>query len=206
MKWIKKYENFTNDNNRDSNSLDYLPKYNPVINQEAAEYVDSILKSNEFDKLFKLVGVEMPKDIKGDEMDPLFDEVREKAIEYYIEHPEAIGKEISIKQLPGNKQNLSSNSDRLPTTNNIGGTSQTASGRIGESKVNFDGEVEITEDDMNKFNSEEPLIELIRNNKVALNNKKIEFNKSDKKTINTLDIYFEIDKNDLESDEEETKE
>ena len=73
--------NFTNDNNRDSNSLDYLPKYNPVINQEAAEYVDSILKSNEFDKLFKLVGVEMPKDIKGDEMDPLFDEVREKAIE-----------------------------------------------------------------------------------------------------------------------------
>ena len=47
MKWIKKYENFTNDNNRDSASLDYLPKYNPVVKQEATEYVESKLKSNE---------------------------------------------------------------------------------------------------------------------------------------------------------------
>ena len=101
------------------------------------------------------------------------------------------------------KQKLSNQNDRVPTTNNIGGTSQTASGRIGESKVNFDSDIEITEDDMTKFNSEEPLIELIRNGKVALGNKKIEFNKSDKETIKTLDIYFEIDQKDLESDVEE---
>jgi hypothetical protein len=38
---------------------------------------------------------------------------------------------------------------------------------------------------------------------VALGNKKVEFNKSDRETIKTLDIYFEIDQKDLESDIEE---
>jgi hypothetical protein len=59
---------------------------------------------------------------------------------------------------------------------------------------------------MKKFNTEEPLIELIRNSKITLSNKKISFNKSDKSTIKTLDIYFEFDQSSFDSDEEETAE
>ena len=206
MKWIKKYENFTNDNNRDSASLDYLPKYNPVVKQEATEYVESKLKSNEFAEMFHVVGMNPPEELKSEEMDSLFDEVKEKAIEYFVENPEEIGKSVNFSSMKGDKQNLSNQNDRVPTTNNIGGTSQTASGRIGESKTNFDSDIEISEEDMRKFNSEEPLIELIRNGKISLGNKKVNFNKSDKSTIKTLDIYFEFDQSSFESDEEETAE
>jgi hypothetical protein len=206
MKWIKKYENFTNDNNRDSASLDYLPKYNPVVKQEATEYVESKLKSNEFAEMFHVVGMKPPTDIKSEEMDSLFDEVKEKAIEYFTENPEEIGKSVNFASMKGDKQNLSNQNDRVPTTNNIGGTSQAASNRIGESKTNFDSDIEISEEDMKKFNTEEPLIELIRNRKVALGNKKISFNKSDKETIKTLDTYFEFDQSSFDSDEEETTE
>jgi hypothetical protein len=72
--------------------------------------------------------------------------------------------------------------------------------RIGESKNNFDSEISISEDDMRKFNTEEPLIELIRNQKVVLENKKVEFNKSDTESIDILDIYFEFDKESFKSD------
>ena len=137
-------------------------------------------------------------------MDSLFDEVKEKAIEYFTENPEEIGKSVNFASMKGDKQNLSNQNDRVPTTNNIGGTSQTASGRIGESKTNFDSDIEISEEDMKKFNTEEPLIELIRNGKITLSNKKISFNKSDKSTIKTLDIYFEFDQSSFDSDEEET--
>jgi len=204
MKWIKKYENFVTDNNRDTAAIDFLPKHNPVVKQQATEYVDDKLKSNDFADMFKVVGMEPPKDLKSEEMDSLFDEVREKAIEYFVENPEAIGKDIKFSSMANSdKQNLSNQNDRVPTTNNIGGTSQTASVRIGESKTNSDSEIEITEDDMNKFNSEEPLVELIRNGKISLGNKKVSFNKSDKETIGVLDIYFEFDQKDLESDIEE---
>ena len=207
MKWIKKYENFVTDNNRDTAAIDFLPKHNPVVKQQATEYVDDKLNSNDFADMFKVIGMEPPKDLKSEEMDSLFDEVREKAIEYFVENPEAIGKDIKFSSMANSdKQNLSNQNDRVPTTNNIGGSSQTASNRIGESKTNFDSEIEITEDDMNKFNSEEPLVELIRNGKISLGNKKVSFNKSDKETIKTLDIYFEFDQSSFDSDEEETTE
>ena len=200
MRKLKRYENFITDLNRDSSALDYVPKHNPVVNQKAQEFVDSLMHNN-YELLFKVAGVEMPKDLDSTEMDPLFDEVREKAIEYFIQNPETIGKEdLVIKQFKVN------GGDGIPRMSNIGGTSHAASLRIGESKTNFDTEVEISEDDMAQFNTAEPLIELIRNRKVALGNKKIEFNKSDKETIKTLDIYFEIDQKDLESDVEEKEE
>lgn len=203
MKWIKKYESFVNDNNRDTAAIDFLPKHNPVIKQQATQYVDDKMKSNEFAEMFKVVGMEPPKDLKGSEMDDLFDEVREKAIDYFVENPEAIGNPVKFSSMANNdKQKLSNQNDRVPTTNNIGGTSQSASQRIGESVTNFDSDIEISDGDMEKFNEEEPLIELIRNGKIALGNKKVSFNKSDKETIKTLDIYFEFDQNSLESDEE----
>lgn len=197
MRKLKKYENFITDLNRDSSALDYVPRHNPVVNQEAQEFVDSMMHNN-YEILFKVAGVEMPKDLDSNDMDPLFDDVREKAIKYFIKNPELIGKEdMVVKQFKVN------GGDGIPRMSNIGGTSHANSIRIGESKSNFDSEINITEDDMNQFNSAEPLIELIRNGKVGLGNKKVKFNKSDKETIKTLDIYFEIDKKDLESDSDE---
>lgn len=201
MKWMKKFETFVTDLNRDTETTDYVPKHNPVLRQVATEFVDSLLKGNDYSKLFKLVGIELPKEIEGSEIDDLFDEVKNKAIEYFIDNPEQIGKEITVNQFQVNS------GDGIPRVqSNLGGSSHANSLRIGESKRNFDAEIEISEEDMNSFNSEEPLIELIRNNKVALGNKKIEFNKKDKETIKTLDIYFEFDQSSFESDEEETTE
>ncbi len=197
MRKLKKYENFITDLNRDSSALDYVPRHNPVVNQEAQEFVDSLMHNN-YEILFKVAGVEMPKDLDSNDMDPLFDDVREKAIKYFIKNPELIGKEdMVVKQFKVN------GGDGIPRMSNIGGTSHANSIRIGESKSNFDSEINITEDDMTQFNSAEPLIELIRNGKVGLGNKKVKFNKSDKETIKTLDIYFEIDQKDLESDSDE---
>jgi hypothetical protein len=51
------------------------------------------------------------------------------------------------------------------------------------------------------FKKEEPLIDLIRKRKITLSDKKIEFNKSDKETLDILDIYLEFDQNSLKSDE-----
>ncbi len=189
MKWIKKYETFTNDNNRDSSSIDYLPKFNPATKQEATEFVDSLLKSD-YDKLFKLVGMEMPE-VGSSEMDELFDEVREKAIEYYVNNPEAIGKEIELKTFKVN------GGDGAPRTNNIGGTSQSNSIRIGESKSesNFDTTINITDDEMSLFNRPGSLQDLISNGKISLRNKEVHFNKDDEETLDTLDSYLEIDKN-----------
>lgn len=191
MKWIKKYETFTNDNNRDSSSIDYLPKFNPAIKQEATEFVESLLKSD-YDKLFKLVGMEMPE-VGSSEMDELFDEVREKAIEYYVNNPEAIGKEIELKSFKVN------GGDGASRTNNIGGTSFANSIRIGESKSesDFDTTISITDDEMNLFNIPGSLQDLISNGKISLRNKEVHFNKEDEETLDTLDSFLEIDKSQL---------
>lgn len=116
MKKLKKYENFINDNDRDVSSIDYLPKYNPVTNQRVIEYVDDKLKSNDFLDIFNAAGVVAPKDLKGEDMDNLFDMVRDKAIKYFNENPEEIGKPIKFNTYAVN------GGDGVPRTNNIGGT------------------------------------------------------------------------------------
>jgi hypothetical protein len=93
---IKKFENFINDDIRDFGSTDYVPKFNPAVNQKVIEYVDDKLKSNDFIDIFNAAGVKAPKDLKGEEMDKLFDDVREKAIKYFNENPEEIGKPIKF--------------------------------------------------------------------------------------------------------------
>ena len=72
---------------------------------------------------------------------------------------------------------------------------------MGESKQTFDSELKITPDEMILFRQEEPLLDLIRNRKIALSDNKIEFNKSDKETMDILDIYLEFDQKTLKSDE-----
>jgi len=88
--------------------------------------------------------------------------------------------------------------DGIPRVQNIGGSSHANSIRIGES---LNAELEITPDEMLLFKKEEPLIDLIRKRKITLSDKKIEFNKSDKETMDIIDIYFEFDQKSLKSDE-----
>ena len=194
MKWIKKYETFVNDDNRGEDTQ--YPQLNPVIKMNASEYVDSKLKTEEKFDMFRVAGVVPPKDLNSTEFNDLFDTIREKAIEYFTNNPEEMGKPIVYKNFPVN------GGDGIPRTNNVGGSSHSNSRVIGESFRSFDSSIEITEDDMNKFSSEEPLKQLISNGRIGLGNKKVEFNKSDERTIDTLDIYFEFDKSDFNSDSE----
>lgn len=192
MKWIRTYETFVNDDNR-GDEIKY-PELNPVVKIEASEYVDSKLKSNEYMEIFNIVGVEPPSDINGGELDDIFDEVREKAIEYYTNNPEEIKTPITHKTFNVN------GGDGVARTNNVGGSSHTNSRLVGENKQNLDTEIDITEDEMSLFKREELLIDLIRNGNVRISNKKVFFNKDDKDTLDTLDMYLEIDKNSLKSD------
>jgi len=193
MKNIKKFESFINDTNRDSQSLDLLPKYNPIIIKRAKEYVEELSKSK-FRLIFDIARMEFPRFISSQDMDEVFDEAKEKAVEYFIEHPEAIGDEkMILKQFPQN------GGDGIPRVQNIGGTSHTSNFRIGES-LHFDSSIEISEEDMEQFNNQEPLVDLVRNRKISLGNKIVKFNSEDEKTIKTLDNFFEFDKKSFDSD------
>jgi len=183
---MKKFETFINDDNRDATSLDLLPKHNPARDLAAKNYVEDIIKGNDLNLLFKAAGVKPPKNLSSVNMDDAFDEIKKKAIEYYIENPHDMGKDI-----PNRKVHKSDSP--APVTNNIGGALHSNSPRVGESKNNFDAELEITSDEMSLFNSEESLMDLISTNKIMLANGVIHFNDNDKQTKQKLDIYFELD-------------
>jgi hypothetical protein len=192
MKWIKKYETFVNDDNRAEDTR--YPEMNPVIKKEATEYVDSIINSSDYMMMFSVAGVEPPKDLSAEDLDKVFDEVREKAIQHYIQNPEEIKSPTSHKTFKTN------GGDGIARTNKVGGTSQAASRIVGESRTELGEEMDITEDEMDLFKKQELLIDLIRQGKVRLSNKKIHFSKSDKETIECLDMYLEMDKKSLKSD------
>lgn len=115
MKYIRTFESFVTDDNRGEDTQ--YPQHNAALKSEVTEYVDTILRSNEYHNLVELVGMKLPKNVSGEEIDEFFDEVREKAIEHFIENPEQIKKlgfTINNYQVPGN--------DGVPRTNKVGGT------------------------------------------------------------------------------------
>jgi len=193
MKWIKTYETFTNDDNRGDEQQ--FPQHNQLLRLEAKKWVEAIKNSENRFYLFKITGLELPKEIQADELDKIFDEAEEKAIEYFVNHKEEIGQKVNFEAspivIPGPK------GYGIPIMNNIGQATHANSSRIGESIDNFDTEIQITDDEMELFNTKQPLIELIRNAKIGLGNKIVKFNKTDQKTLDTLDIYFEIDQSQI---------
>lgn len=127
MKFIRKFENFVNDLNREDQSTSFVHSYNPVNKVEAEKYVDSVIKAGDWDILFKVTGTEKPKgELSPEDFDEKFDDMREKAIKYFVENPKGIGAEPAIKSLP------KPSGDGIPRTNNVGGTSFANSPRIGE--------------------------------------------------------------------------
>lgn len=182
MKYLKLFNKFSENrvwgDEVSDNSFDSTTAKNPVTKLYATRYVDSKL-NHDYHELFKIVGMELPK--SGEDLDAKFSQCREKAIKYFSENPEEMSQEIDYKfyKVDGG--------DGIPRTNNIGRTFK-------ESR-NFDYEMDISQSEMELFANQEPLQELIRNNKVALYNNKISFNKSDHDSIKTLDIYLDIDVN-----------
>ena len=87
MKYLKLFEDFTNDENR-GNHATFDHSKNPVIREKVKEYVKGLLHSNQYKIIFDLLGLEAPKDLEGQEMDGTFDDVEQKAIEFLMKHPE----------------------------------------------------------------------------------------------------------------------
>lgn len=116
MKHLKKFESFVNDDNRGEDTQ--YPELNIALKNEVTEYVDSLLNSNDYHSLVETLGMELPKNISGEELDKFFDEVREKAIEYFMKNPEEV-------QKVGFKMNnfKVGGGDGVVRTNNIGGSS-----------------------------------------------------------------------------------
>lgn len=185
MKYIRTFESFVTDDNRGEDTQ--YPQYNAALKSEVVEYVDGILNSNEYHKVVDLLGLELPKNVSGEEIDEFFDDVREKAIKYFMANPEQIEKTgFSIKtfNVPGN--------DGVPRTNKVGGT-MPVSESIKPDPKNPDSEVlEVTDDELAYFEDEAPLLDLIRDEKVTLYDNQIWYNKNDKETIDVLDTYFEL--------------
>jgi hypothetical protein len=127
MKFVKKFENFVNDLNRESDSTDFLPGYNPVVKLGAEEWVDTIMSGSDFTILYKVSGLKKPSpDVTPDEFDKHFDDLREEAIKYYTEHPDAIRREISPKT-------GKPSGDGIPRMyGNVGGSGHANSIRVGE--------------------------------------------------------------------------
>jgi hypothetical protein len=184
MRYIKTFESFITDDNRGEDTQ--FPQHNAALKAKVVEYVDSILNSNEYSKLVKLLNMEMPKNISGEEIDKFFDDVREKAIEYFMKNPE------EIDQTDGfviNKFNVYGG-DGIVRTNNIGGTlRESAKPEPNKSDCEL---LEVTDDELAYFANEAPLLELIRDDKVTLYDNQIWYNKNDKETIDVLDTYFKI--------------
>ena len=189
MKFIKKYENFVNDENR--SKIAEEPEYNPVKRLAAKNYVDLIFNKGsgaEVNALCKEIGKKSPQN------DEELEALKEDAIKYYIDNPER----IKDTDQPITKYDYYGGSKVAPTTNNVGGTSQANSTHIGESVKNKDKDeftkIEISDEEMDLFGNETLLIKLIGDNKISLHNNEVSFKTSDDETKKILDIFFDIDK------------
>jgi hypothetical protein len=127
MLHLKRFESFVNDVNR-ANMVSWdTPSYNPIDNQKAKEFVESLVKPNP-KLLFQMAGLEMPKEISGQELDELVDQAKEKAIEFLKKNPEMIWKEEYV--MKHFKVNAGDGVSRVQP--NLGGSSHANSLVVGQ--------------------------------------------------------------------------
>lgn len=125
MLYMKYRESFVNDQNRGKQAT-FDHSNNPVLRLQAKEYVENILHSNQFKIIFDELGLEMPKDVDSDDFDEMFNQIGERAINYFCKNPHKMHdyQEAEINKLDINMGNQGS--ERIPKTNNIGGNFSTA--------------------------------------------------------------------------------
>jgi hypothetical protein len=92
---IKKYETFINDESRDGSSN--MPGYNPVIRQQAKDFVESKMKTNELSGFMKKAGIDIPSDLEGNEIDDFYEKSKQKLIEFFVRNPEEMTDNVNFK-------------------------------------------------------------------------------------------------------------
>jgi hypothetical protein len=129
MKFVKKFENFINDLNREDNSTDFLPAYNAANNLGAENWVEILFSVKDFDYLEKITKMEEEKpneETSPEDFERYFDKLREKAIQYFKDNPS----EIKNQYEPTTGK---PSGDGIPKMyGSVGGTSHANSRRVGE--------------------------------------------------------------------------
>ena len=136
MKYLKSFNKFESvgfgDNvsgiGSDEGTFDH--SNNPVLKQQVERYVDSMLKS-EITVLCKKIGIEPPKDLEAAQMDDFESKVREKAIKFFMKNPAHMDADDD-KKIKKDVKFTMDDTDRVPLTNNIGGTSFANSIQVGQ--------------------------------------------------------------------------
>jgi len=136
MKYLKSFNKFESvgfGNNisgigADEGTFDH--SNSPVLKQQVERFVDSMM-GNEITILCKKIGIKAPKDLQGSEMDDFADKVREKAIAFFMKNPAHMDADDD-KKLKKDIKFTMDDTDRVPLTNNIGGTSFANSIHVGQ--------------------------------------------------------------------------
>jgi len=116
MKYIKKFENFVNDENRGETAEYPAEAKDPSLSTKIKNFINHKL-DHDYKSLFDVVGMKMPSDLNGEELDKIFDEVREKAIKYYMEHPEEL-EDWEVQMKP---YKYAGSGDAIPKVQKVGG-------------------------------------------------------------------------------------
>jgi hypothetical protein len=104
----------------------------PVLKEKVKEYVERLINEQQFKILFNIIGKEAPKNVEAAEMDSMIDQVKDDVIAKLMKQPHKMINLDEIDVTPMMLAPNTSNTDGVPRTNNIGGTSQTNSPRIGQ--------------------------------------------------------------------------
>jgi hypothetical protein len=96
----------------------------PVLKEKVKEYVERLINEQQFKILFEIIGKEVPKNVEAAEMDSMIDQVKDDVIAKLMKQPHKMINLDEIDVTPMMLAPNTSNTDGIPRTNNIGGTSQ----------------------------------------------------------------------------------
>jgi hypothetical protein len=96
----------------------------PVLKEKVKEYVERLINEQQFKILFNIIGKKAPKNVEAAEMDSMIDQVKDDVIAKLMKQPHKMINLDEIDVTPMMLAPNTSNTDRVPRTNNIGGTSQ----------------------------------------------------------------------------------
>lgn len=89
---------------------------NPVLRLQVQDYVDGLLYSNQAILIFDALGLKQPDDVEGAEMDDMYDQIRDKAIDYFMKNPHKMQEpdDIEVEEIPIEGDNIAINTDGIP--------------------------------------------------------------------------------------------
>jgi hypothetical protein len=125
MKFIKKFEMF-HSTGLDDGKDHVVPKYNPKVRKEVSDFLDDLPPSGKI-QVLRSIGIK--EEISDDgEFEKQFEIAKKKFIDFFENNTNLSIQSIDLEKftIPGKS------GDGIPRVQNIGGTSQTNSFRIGQ--------------------------------------------------------------------------